>query len=108
MSLRKPVRMVGRVKATEPDAGVSTGERLSLPVRPEMPVRMVQRQPADVSARPSKDSLQVEEGQGAAEQSPEMAEAEGETLNLDDLARQIYPFVKRMLAVERERRANLF
>ena len=32
--------------------------------------------------------------------------AEGTDVDLDDLARQIYPLVKRLLAVERERRTG--
>lgn len=35
---------------------------------------------------------------------PSVSEAKPETANLDRLARQVYPLVKQMLAVERERR----
>jgi hypothetical protein len=35
---------------------------------------------------------------------PQAAAGEGAPANLDSLARQIYPLIKRMLAVERERK----
>jgi hypothetical protein len=39
-----------------------------------------------------------------AEPAAEPEEQAGEAgFNLDDLARQVYPFIKRLLAVERER-----
>jgi hypothetical protein len=44
---------------------------------------------------------------GTPEATPETGEESAETgADLDHLARQIYPLIKRMLAVERERRSG--
>jgi len=72
----------------------------------------VQRQPSaelhDIDTIGSRDAGQwvqrVTEAQPASGQSAE--KGKGSAPDLDLLARQIYPILKRMLAVERERRSG--
>jgi hypothetical protein len=72
-----------------------------------VPAGLVQRQPLaispalDTAARGIEIVQRVETPPAAAAEPPA---AEAPQPNLDDLARQIYPLIKRMLAVERERR----
>jgi hypothetical protein len=47
--------------------------------------------------------VQRTEGEAATEEPTTKEEKQG--VDLDDLARQIYPLIKRMLAVEQERRS---
>jgi hypothetical protein len=78
------------------------------PVSRPAPAALIQRQPV----APSVDLTVAAQGadvvQRAVETPPETGlttEEEGSELDLDHLARQVYPLIKRMLAVERERRS---
>jgi hypothetical protein len=84
------------------------GEFLLPPVSRPAPAALIQRQPV----APSVDLTVAAQGadvvQRAVETPPETGlttEEEGSELDLDHLARQVYPLIKRMLAVERERRS---
>jgi hypothetical protein len=70
---------------------------------------VVQRQPAPVSlgSAVASDSTQVVQRLevGEKEEGEPVTKGEDEPeMDLDDLARQVYPLIRRMLAVERERR----
>jgi len=69
--------------------------------RPPLPLatRSIQRQPAAVETGGSEVAPRGETVQRVVEE----AHAEQAGPNLDELARRVYPFVKRLLAVERER-----
>ena len=105
MPLAAPIRIETRRE------GVATPLDMPLPVTPSSPTPVVQRQPVKPEpalsrietvpaaiAAPVGRSIQRAEDGGTVE-SDTMAGAE-----LDKLAREIYPLIKRMLAVERERR----
>ena len=78
------------------------------PVSRPAPAALIQRQPVAPSVDLTVAARGVEVVQRAVETPPERgttSEEEGPELDLDHLARQVYPLIKRMLAVERERRS---
>jgi hypothetical protein len=69
------------------------------PVVTPRPERIVQREGEEPPSQPT-----AGEGTSPAVTPPQPTEGESAPPNLDSLARQIYPLIKRMLAVERERK----
>ncbi len=111
-TLRVPqVRLQTRFEKERAEAGPSrivTGE-LPLPPAPRLAsAEMLQRQPSasapDLAMQPEGIGVvqRVEEAETIAGQPPEEGEEE---MDLDKLARQVYPIIRRLLAVERERRS---
>jgi hypothetical protein len=89
-----------RTEAAAPDATALEDELLLPPAIAATSVAVAQRRPSAESRL--EGVVQREEAvPGVAEQAA--PEVKGKEPDLDKLARQIYPFVKRMLAVERER-----
>jgi hypothetical protein len=78
------------------------------PVSRPAPATLIQRQPVVPSVDLAAAARGAEFVQRAVELPPETGltpRGEGPELDLDHLARQVYPLIKRMLAVERERRS---
>jgi hypothetical protein len=95
----------------EAEVGVAQArsDGLPLPPTPQLPTgEMLQREALAISMDLAPPPRRVEVVQRAEEElitSDVSGEGkETKELNLDDLARQIYPLIKRMLAVDRERR----
>jgi len=112
-TLRVPqARLQARFEEAGAEAGPSrivTGE-LPLPPAPRPAwAEMLQPQPSaaasDLAMQPEGIAVvqRVEEAETIASQPPEEGEEE---MDLDKLARQVYPIIKRLLAVERERRST--
>jgi hypothetical protein len=70
-------------------------------VIPPAPTDTVQRKSAGIY--PSQTLVQRVEETEPGSMGPSRPKTEPEKPNLDDLARQVYPLVKRMIAIERER-----
>jgi hypothetical protein len=96
--------------ADEGQVGVAQAWRpeLPLPTTPQLPTgEMLQREALAISMDLAPPPRRVEVVQRAEmEMTPaaEPAEEEESGTDLDNLARQVYPLIKRMLAIERERR----
>lgn len=94
----------GRTWAAPPQE--ATDERLTPPEVSQVHETIVRRTPLEFVQRtlpaPAVDTER--ESMESAEVSVERDDTTEEALDLDRLARQIYPIVKRMIAVERERR----
>ena len=106
----KPVPAKAEPARAGPARSPAWGDEFPLPpARWPAPAALIQRQPV----APPVDLTVAAQGtdvvQRAVETPPETGlattEEEGPELDLDHLARQIYPLIKRMLAVERERRS---
>jgi hypothetical protein len=95
-SAPKPFSIESRATASAIPGNVLSVTTVSQPT----PAGLIQRQPADQAISPP--------GSGIMQQVTETPPAASKPLlekkaDLDELARQIYPLIKRMLAVERER-----
>ncbi len=109
MPVSKPVPARAEPARAGPARPPAWGGEFPLPpVSRLAPAALIQRQPV----APSVDLTVATQGadvvQRAVETPPETGlttEEEGSELDLDHLARQVYPLIKRMLAVERERRS---
>jgi hypothetical protein len=109
MPVSKPVPARAEPARAGPARPPAWGGEFPLPpVSWPAPAALIQRQPAAPSVDLTVATRGVDVVQRAVETPPETGlttEEEGPELDLDHLARQVYPFIKRMLAVERERRS---
>lgn len=104
MPLREPV--TERIEPTSAEFP-SLADELPLPPLGRSPLPGVVQRQASSLAGPEVIFRQEEATAGTTEATPETGEESAETgADLDHLARQIYPLIKRMLAVERERRSG--
>ncbi len=88
----------------EPAAATLQREPLPLPpvIRPA-PVEVAQREPVSISPGPVTVQLEIGEPPEPTAEPEQKTEPQVPTVDLEALARQVYPVIKRMLAIERER-----
>ncbi len=114
-TLRAPRGMVAPRQEREPE-GLATDASVRLPRAPEgegaflpaatpVPPAVVQRQPDSVSVAGAASPPRTLDVVTGRDTKPERERSESE---LDDLARQVYPLLKRLLAVERERAVSRY
>jgi hypothetical protein len=90
------MRSVAQALARVENASTSVAATVASPVIQRMPEPVIQRSLAEPTSTPV-DSGVIQRVTGVPTEAPE-------PVDLDQLARQVYPILKRMLAVERERR----
>jgi hypothetical protein len=99
---------VGIVAAKQVPSGLGRAaawhEPLPLaPVVRSTPAEALQRQPERISPGPVTVQLDIEEPPEPAAEPEQQGEARTPAQDLEALAREVYPVIKRMLAIERER-----
>jgi hypothetical protein len=109
MPVSKPVPARAEPARAGPARPPAWGGEFPLPpVSRPASAALIQRQPVVPSVDLAAAARGTDVVQRAIEMPPETGlatEEEGSELDLDHLARQVYPLIKRMLAVERERRS---
>ncbi len=110
LPLAAPVRIEARRESVRIETkGESLTTPLNMPVSAPAPANLVQRQPVEphTERAPAAGTLAGEGVIQRADAASTGDSSESETMagaELDKLAREIFPLIKRMLAVERERR----
>jgi hypothetical protein len=99
--------LIQRVSASEVKSALESSKSQFVPGSIQrMPEPVIQRTPAEPSTTaPSSGLIQRVESMPPQAPPPTRPEAPA-PMDLDNLARQVYPMIKRMLAVERERRSS--